>query len=79
VGRPPVALDIATEMRKPNRYWLGKAILRLAFGETLKQRVEPIVELLNETPAKKVGKATAVASGVALFAAALASLFKERP
>lgn len=44
VGRPPLPIDLATQMRQPGRYRLGKAVLRLAFGVRPDQRVQPIVE-----------------------------------
>jgi acyl-CoA reductase-like NAD-dependent aldehyde dehydrogenase len=43
-GQPPHPLDIATILRKPGHYDLGAAILRLAFGVTPRQRLEPVRE-----------------------------------
>jgi acyl-CoA reductase-like NAD-dependent aldehyde dehydrogenase len=74
VGRPPHPLDLATQMRKPGRYRLGAAILRLAFGVTPRQRVQPVVEeverLIQSPPARK--SALAVAAGLVMAAMALA-------
>jgi len=47
VGAPPQPLDVATILRQPGHYRLGSAILRLAFGVTPRQRLEPVVEELN--------------------------------
>jgi hypothetical protein len=70
VGRPPLPVDIATQMRKPGHYRLGTAILRLAFGVTPRQRVQPIVEeverLVQEPPSRK--PAVAIAAGLATAA-----------
>ena len=49
IGAPPRALDVATVLRRPGHYWLGTAILRLAFGVTPRQRLEPLVEEVNRT------------------------------
>ena len=42
LGRPPMALDLATIMRLPGNYWLGKAVMKLVFGVTPRQRLEAI-------------------------------------
>jgi acyl-CoA reductase-like NAD-dependent aldehyde dehydrogenase len=74
VGRPPMALDVATQMRKPGQYRLGTAILRLAFGVTPQQRVQPVIEeverLVRKPPTRK--PAVAVAAGLATAVIALA-------
>jgi acyl-CoA reductase-like NAD-dependent aldehyde dehydrogenase len=46
VGRPPLPFDIATLLRQPGYYWLGDAILKLVFGVTPRQRLEPLRQLL---------------------------------
>lgn len=50
VGDPPPALDIATLMRLPGHYRLGAAIMRLAFGVTPRQRLQPLMEAAPELP-----------------------------
>ena len=74
VGRPPVPFDLATQMRKPGHYRLGAAIIRLAFGVTPRQRIQPVVEeverLVQKPPSRK--PAVAVAAGLATGALALA-------
>lgn len=81
LGRPPMALDIATKMREPNHYWLGSAIMRLAFGVTLKQRVQPIaeaIESLNVGEMKpKAGKAAVLFGAVAALGAFLFGLLRS--
>lgn len=47
IGRPPLPFDLATRMRRPNNYRLGSAILRLAFGVTPQQRLQPITDLVE--------------------------------
>lgn len=78
VGRPPLPFDIATIMRAPGNYRLGAAIMRLAFGITLKQRLQPVKEILAEQEVKpKIGKAAAVAV-TAILATAVLGLLRLR-
>ena len=79
IGRPPVPIDLATRMREPDHYKLGAAILRLSFGVTPQQRLQPLKEALDDAEKKpKVGKMMRVA-GVATAVAALAvSLFRAK-
>ena len=44
LGKPPLPFDLATIMRQPGNYKLGSAIMHLAFGVTLPQRLRPILE-----------------------------------
>jgi acyl-CoA reductase-like NAD-dependent aldehyde dehydrogenase len=44
-GQPPQPLDVATILRKPGHYRLAGALLRLVYGVTPEQRLEPVVEL----------------------------------
>lgn len=70
VGRPPVFLDIATHLRQPGRYWLGAAILRLVFGATPRQRLQPLWEKLpgereSGAPAAQPGRQQLARLGLA--------------
>jgi acyl-CoA reductase-like NAD-dependent aldehyde dehydrogenase len=47
VGPPPLAWDVATLLRSPGHYHLGSAIMRLAFGVTLRQRWQAVLQLLH--------------------------------
>jgi hypothetical protein len=47
VGQPPLAWDVATILRSPGHYQLGSAIMRLAFGVTLRQRWQAVSQLLH--------------------------------
>ncbi|HWQ83385.1 MAG TPA: aldehyde dehydrogenase family protein [Anaerolineales bacterium] len=47
-GGPPLAWDIATVARQAGRYDLVAGILRLAFGVSSRQRLEPVVETLAQ-------------------------------
>jgi succinate-semialdehyde dehydrogenase/glutarate-semialdehyde dehydrogenase len=80
VGNPPLPFDIATIMRHPGNYKLGSGIIHLAFGTSLKQRIEPVVDLLEEREmkpkVKKVG--TAVGVTAALGAAILTFVLRSR-
>jgi acyl-CoA reductase-like NAD-dependent aldehyde dehydrogenase len=53
VGRPPISIDLATKMRQPGHYRLGKAIIHLAFGVTLQQRIRPITEEVERLAQQK--------------------------
>jgi acyl-CoA reductase-like NAD-dependent aldehyde dehydrogenase len=82
IGRPPVAIDLATQMRKPNQYRLGATIMRLAFGVTPQQRVQPLVEVmesLDTTEMKpQISKSAALLGGVAALAAIFLGLIRWR-
>lgn len=71
VGKPPMKFDIATILREPGRYKLSAAILRLAFGVTPRQRVQPVVELLQEDEAKPKPKQMLAVAGVTAAVATL--------
>jgi acyl-CoA reductase-like NAD-dependent aldehyde dehydrogenase len=44
VGKPPNPLDLAAVMRRPGMYWLGRAVMHLLFGTTLKKRLGPLAD-----------------------------------
>ena len=75
VGKPPFVFDIATQMREPGRYRLGKAIVQSVFGVTAEQRLRPVKEVAKENPA-------AVRAGVmgvlGLTAVLLGVLFRKK-
>lgn len=73
VGKPPLPFDIATILRAPGNYRTSQAIMKLAFGVTTEQRLEPVMEYLEEREAK--AKAAKVAAGVGVAAGATAVLF----
>lgn len=56
IGRSPLPFDLATQMRYPGHYRLGKAVTRLAFGVTPRQRLEPIVEEVERINKARVGR-----------------------
>jgi acyl-CoA reductase-like NAD-dependent aldehyde dehydrogenase len=80
VGKPPIRFDIATIMREPGQYKLGAGILRMAFGVTPRQRIQPIQEFIEEkqvrSKAKKFAVVTAVTAAVATFIITLARFRK---
>jgi succinate-semialdehyde dehydrogenase/glutarate-semialdehyde dehydrogenase len=47
IGGPPVKWDIATIMRKPGNYRLGFMFLHLLFGISIRQRIQPIINLIR--------------------------------
>lgn len=78
IGGTPHPLDLTTIFRTPGHYTLGKAVTRLVFGVTPKQRVEPIVEVLQGGGTEaKVGWAL-LAGSVALAAATIGFAFGLR-
>jgi acyl-CoA reductase-like NAD-dependent aldehyde dehydrogenase len=79
VGHPPVEWDIATVMRKPGHYQVGAALMKLAFGVSAEQRLEPIADVIRKLTQPSQAKQVAV--GVGLFGAVAAltfGLFKLR-
>ncbi len=82
VGWPPLPFDLATQMRYPGHYKLGKAIMRLAFGVTWQQRVEPVVEVVesvkNAEVKPDVGKWVTVLGGLVGVTAVIFGLFRWR-
>lgn len=78
-GKPPLKIDIATLLREPGRYRLGAAILRLAFGVTPAQRLQPMKELLDETEiSPKPGRLAAAAGVLTAVAAFIVTWTKFR-
>ncbi|MBE2199608.1 MAG: aldehyde dehydrogenase family protein [Anaerolinea sp.] len=75
IGRPPLPFDLATQMREPNHYKLGAAIMRLSFGVTLQQRLQPIKEALADKELRpeigRMARLAGVATAVIAFAVAL--------
>jgi acyl-CoA reductase-like NAD-dependent aldehyde dehydrogenase len=65
VGNPPVAWDVATVMRKPGHYQTGTTIMKLAFGVTPQQRLEPITDELRKVKIPVDRRKAAVGLGVA--------------
>ena len=47
IGGSPVKWDIATIMRKPGNYRLGFTFLHLLFGISIRQRIQPIINLFK--------------------------------
>ena len=68
ISGPPSPLDPVIWIRKPGSYNLLKAMLGATYGTTLRQRVEPIGELLGENKRLRRG-ATQAAVGVGAFSA----------
>lgn len=48
VGQTPLAWDIATIAREPGRYGFIAGVLRLVFGVSLEQRIQPLEEALEK-------------------------------
>jgi acyl-CoA reductase-like NAD-dependent aldehyde dehydrogenase len=77
-GQPPQPLDVATVLRKPGHYRLASAILRLVFGVTPQQRLEPVVEAARRQVNQASFGRLAVGLGAAGLVAAVAFAFGLR-
>jgi hypothetical protein len=79
MGGPPPAVDIATLLRRPGNYRLGAAMMRLAFGVTPRQRLQPVLETLPKPLAAQPTLRTwALAASIAGITAAAAALWARR-
>lgn len=79
IGPPPLPFDVSTILRYPNHYRLGTAIMRLAFGVTLRQRMQPLTELIEEVELPpQTGKVIATSGALAALAAVVVGLFRTR-
>ncbi len=80
VGKPPMRFDIGTILREPGRYKLSAAIMRLAFGVTAQQRLQPVKEFVQEkqmlSKAKRFTAVAGVTAAVATFVVTLARFRK---
>ncbi len=80
VGKPPIKFDIATIMREPGQYKLSSAILRMAFGVTPRQKLQPVQEFVADKGVQSKAKRFVLVSGAAavtaVFVATLAKLRK---
>lgn len=69
VGQPPHSFDVATILREPGHYELGRTIMQAAFGTTPSQRLRPLTDHLPVTVDEE-----AVDKGVKLAGIALGAL-----
>ncbi len=75
MGRPPYAWDIGTILRRPGRYRLAASIMRLVFGVSSRQRMEPVkAELLRLEKHLPPRKTRRLALSAGLFTLALGAL-----
>ncbi len=77
VGNSPSPYDIATILRTPGTYETNKAIMKVAFGVTPQQRLEPVQEFVEKQPlVAKVGMLTAVLGVLGLITAVTLKLVR---
>lgn len=77
VGNAPYDWDVATILRRPGHYRAGSAIMHLAFGTSLSQRLEPVTGSLQQLDRKIDRRKAALGLGAAaLLSAAALSLVK---
>jgi acyl-CoA reductase-like NAD-dependent aldehyde dehydrogenase len=78
VGEPPLAWDVATILRKPGHYQDAADIMRLAFGATLRQRLEPVLERVTRLTGRLDRRAVATALGALGLAALVLAVSRGR-
>lgn len=79
IGPPPLPFDISTILRSPNHYRLGAGVMRMAFGVTRRQRLQPIRELWEEVELPvRSGKIVATAGVLGAITAVIIGLFRSR-
>lgn len=79
IGRPPLPIDLATRMREPNHYKLGAAIMRMSFGVTPQQRLQPLKEAVTDAELRpEIGKIAQMAGAAVAVGAIAFSLLKTR-
>lgn len=77
VGHAPFEWDVATILRRPGHYQAGSAIMHLAFGTNVRQRLEPVTETLQDLDRKVDRRKAALGLGLAgLLGAAAFSLVR---
>jgi acyl-CoA reductase-like NAD-dependent aldehyde dehydrogenase len=77
VGNAPYSWDVATILRRPGHYQAGAAIMRLAFGTSSRQRLEPVSKSLQVLERKVDRRKAALGIGLAgLLGAAAFSLVR---
>lgn len=72
LATPPATYDVATQMRLPGRYGLGMALMKVVFGVTPRQKLEPVTDLIGGREGARTAGRVVVATGVMATAIALA-------
>ena len=75
VGQPPPAIDPSMILRQPNRYRLASAALRLLYGATPGQRIQPIIEEVERLRQKRKAPSPAAIAAAGATAAIVAGAF----
>ena len=75
-GGAPKAFDVATVLRQPGHYQLGTALLRLFFGVTPQQRLEPAAEIIQQHASVSAARRIGLGLGAAAALAALLVIFR---
>lgn len=79
VGNPPLPFDIATILRQPGNYRLGAGIIHLVFGTTARQKMKPVIELLEDKEIKPKARKVGTAVGLtAVLSAVILTLLRTR-
>jgi acyl-CoA reductase-like NAD-dependent aldehyde dehydrogenase len=77
-GGPPMALDVATVLRRPGNYKLGAALLQMVFGVTPRRRMGPVTELFKDPSERSQFARLGLGLGAAGLLAAMALSFGGR-
>jgi len=77
-GAPPQPLDVATVLRQPGHYRLASGLMRLVFGVTPQQKLEPVREVARYQGQRLNPARLAAVVGLSGLAAALAFAFRVR-
>lgn len=74
IGEAPSVLDVATILREPNNYGLMNLLLHLLFGTSIKQRLRPVSQELEQVAgaARRSPKRAAALAGIVAGASAIA-------
>jgi len=77
-GAPPQPLDVATVLRQPGHYRLAAGLMRLVFGTSPAQKLEPVREVARDQGQRLNPARLAAIVGLSGLAAGLAFAFGLR-
>ncbi len=78
IGQPPLPFDVATWLRQPGHYQLGKGLMQVAFGVSPAQRLRPAQALADRALSAARARPALAGALLGLGALALAGLLRRR-
>lgn len=79
LAAPPMLFDVATQMRLPGRYGLGVAMMKVVFGVSPRQKLEPVTDLvIGRAGTRTVGRAVVTTGALAAAAALVLRVVRKR-